>query len=84
MEPGTKAALVGDPVRLRQVLTNLIGNAVKFTERGEVVLNVGRAPDADKPGFLLFSVSDTGIGIPLDQRDAIFDDFKQANSSTDP
>ena len=74
--------LVGDSLRLRQVLTNLIGNAIKFTERGEVVIEV--APDSRKsnPGSLLFSVRDTGIGMPHDVLLNIFSPFTQADSST--
>ena len=83
--------LIGDPSRLRQVIVNLIGNAVKFTEGGEVVLNVAllKAGDpnyvelnSDKRVCLLFYVRDTGIGIPKDKQDAIFESFKQADSST--
>ncbi len=101
--------LVGDPIRLRQVLLNLLGNAVKFTERGEVVLRVavapsplpvgahGRAPSSPAqegapvqegvmnhaPTITLrFSVSDTGIGIPPDKQETIFERFTQVDSST--
>jgi len=73
--------VVGDPDRLRQILVNLLGNALKFTEAGEVVLRVAKDPHADEPGRLLFSVSDTGIGIPADKRDAIFESFTQADTS---
>ncbi len=74
--------LVGDSLRLRQVLTNLIGNAIKFTSRGEVVVEVALNPEASNPGSLLFSVSDTGIGIPSDVLPTIFSAFTQADSST--
>ncbi|WP_167590401.1 PAS domain-containing hybrid sensor histidine kinase/response regulator [Oceanidesulfovibrio indonesiensis] len=74
----------GDPVRLRQILDNLVGNAIKFTREGEVVIKASSAPGAnDVNGFqrLLFSVSDTGIGIPLDKQSVIFKDFEQADTS---
>jgi len=76
--------LVGDSLRLRQVLTNLIGNAIKFTERGEVVIEVALNPErADSdPGRLRFSVRDSGIGIPRDMLPNIFSPFTQADSST--
>ena len=79
--PGVPDQLVGDPLRLRQVLVNLIGNAIKFTELGQVVLEVDHPP-AQAPGVLLFTVADTGIGIPPDKLDSIFASFTQADSST--
>lgn len=80
--PDVPIAVVGDSNRLRQVLVNLVGNAIKFTERGEVVLRVERDPQATEAGALLFSVSDTGIGIPPDKLDLIFERFTQADPST--
>jgi PAS domain S-box-containing protein len=81
-EDGISTALVGDPIRLRQVLINLIGNAIKFTESGEVVVEVKRNPAGAGPGSLLFEVSDTGIGISADKMESIFSEFTQADSST--
>jgi two-component system, sensor histidine kinase and response regulator len=75
-------ALVGDPGRLKQVLTNLVANAVKFTERGEVVVTVEPASFDQDDVVLRFSVSDTGIGIPEDKQAVIFEAFAQADSST--
>ncbi|AIE87125.1 response regulator [Fimbriimonas ginsengisoli] len=72
----------GDPGRLRQVLTNLVGNAVKFTEHGEVVIRVEQVQNADGRVRLTFSVEDTGVGIPPDRIDAIFHSFTQADGST--
>ena len=78
IQPGVPATVVGDALRLRQVLVNLIGNAVKFTEGGEVVLTVERASGAE-PGELRFAVSDTGVGIANDQHEKIFARYAQAS-----
>ena len=82
IEEGTPVRVVGDPRRLQQILLNLIGNAVKFTASGEVAVRVERDPDAGEPGALRFSVCDTGIGIPAEKIETIFDNFTQADSST--
>jgi two-component system sensor histidine kinase/response regulator len=73
--------LIGDPTRLKQILVNLLGNAVKFTERGEVVLRVERADQLGDVVELQLSVSDTGIGIPEDKQQSIFEAFTQADTS---
>jgi PAS domain S-box-containing protein len=72
----------GDAGRLRQIVTNLVGNAIKFTENGEVVLDVTRRSETEKAVTLEFSVTDTGIGIPDDKCGTIFREFEQADSST--
>lgn len=76
------APLLGDPLRLSQVLTNLIGNAIKFSPGGQVVVSVKVAEDADDRIKLTFSVADTGIGISSEGVDALFDPFTQVDSST--
>ncbi len=72
----------GDFHRLRQVLTNLIGNAIKFTEQGEILVRVEKDSKSDDMGGLMFSVTDTGVGIPLEKLESIFTSFSQADSST--
>jgi len=83
LAPDVPTAVLGDPVRLNQVLINLIGNAVKFTTTGGVTVCVTVA-DAENPEqpVVRFAVQDTGIGIPANKLDAIFEDFSQANTST--
>jgi two-component system sensor histidine kinase/response regulator len=76
----TPSYLRGDPVRLRQILTNLIGNAVKFTERGSVSVSIEPA-DGEQMGMFRFCIADTGIGIDQDHLDAIFAPFVQADGS---
>jgi two-component system sensor histidine kinase/response regulator len=82
IRPRVPTALVGDPSRLRQIVTNLIGNAIKFTEHGEVVLTVEVQTQTGRDVILRFSVSDTGIGVPQEQQEAIFRPFIQADGST--
>jgi two-component system sensor histidine kinase/response regulator len=80
--PVVPTALVGDRLRVRQVMLNLIGNAVKFTESGQVMLTVDHDSDSADPGDLHFSISDTGIGIAADKLEDVFSSFTQADSST--
>lgn len=82
LAPDVPAKLVGDPVRLRQVLVNLIGNALKFTPEGGVSVSGELVRDAGSGVVIQFSVSDTGIGIPLDRQQRIFEAFEQADGST--
>ncbi|HMF97949.1 MAG TPA: response regulator, partial [Vicinamibacterales bacterium] len=80
--PDVPNAAVGDPGRLRQVLVNLVGNAIKFTERGQILVQVEvSSKDADHTSLHYF-VSDSGIGIPADKQRAIFEPFNQADGST--
>jgi PAS domain S-box-containing protein len=78
--PDMPEAIRVDGLRLRQVLTNLIGNAVKFTDKGGVRVDVGRVPGRER-SFLRFEVRDTGVGVPADKMDEIFNEFAQADSS---
>jgi signal transduction histidine kinase/CheY-like chemotaxis protein/ligand-binding sensor domain-containing protein len=80
--PDVPGMVVGDATRLRQVLTNLLGNALKFTAKGEIVVQAQVASRDAETMAVHFSVRDTGIGIPLEQRQKIFEPFAQADSST--
>ena len=82
IEPGVRLPVRGDPVRLRQVLTNLISNAVKFTEKGSVSVHVKRLGESAAQHQLRFEVRDTGIGIPAEAMDRMFTAFSQADAST--
>ncbi|MCP5069618.1 MAG: response regulator, partial [bacterium] len=82
VEPGTPLFVRGDPGRLRQVLTNLAGNAVKFTHEGEIEVRTSLASESDEGALIRFSVRDTGIGIPEDRLDRLFDQFTQVDAST--
>jgi signal transduction histidine kinase/CheY-like chemotaxis protein len=81
IHPSVPVAVEGDPHRLQQVLTNLVGNAIKFTERGHVIVAVEPDPEAPSPGHLRFRVADTGIGIARDKQDQVFKAFIQADGS---
>jgi signal transduction histidine kinase len=84
VEPEVPARLMGDPGRVRQILTNLAGNAVKFTDHGEVVIALAAASAIDDPSAVVLrgTVRDTGIGIPLAAQASIFEAFTQADNST--
>lgn len=80
--PRVPTALIGDPSRLRQVLVNLIGNAIKFTEHGEIVISTDLSCESQDQAILEFSVKDTGIGIPNNKLQKIFESFVQGDAST--
>ncbi|SNC76093.1 PAS domain S-box-containing protein [Hymenobacter gelipurpurascens] len=82
LPPDVPKRVLGDPYRLRQVLLNLLNNAVKFTERGQVLLTCQRVSGPSEPLRLQFSVLDTGIGIPAGQLEQMFEPFAQASAST--
>jgi signal transduction histidine kinase/HPt (histidine-containing phosphotransfer) domain-containing protein len=82
IHPEVPQMVVGDYSRLRQIVTNLVGNAVKFTDRGEIDLEVTQESRSQRDVVLHFTVSDTGVGIPEEKRSTIFEMFEQADSST--
>ena len=82
VDPGVPLRLRGDPLRLRQVLVNVLGNALKFTERGEIECRISRIPDPSTGVLLQFTVRDTGIGIAPEKQGSIFEAFEQGDSST--
>jgi signal transduction histidine kinase/YesN/AraC family two-component response regulator/HPt (histidine-containing phosphotransfer) domain-containing protein len=75
-------AVIGDPGRLRQIILNLLGNAIKFTDRGEVVVRVRLESQTEGAALLHFAIADTGIGIPAEKQKLIFEAFSQADTST--
>ena len=82
IKPDVPTALIGDPVRLRQIIVNLAANAIKFTKKGEVVIRVATEREEESSVLLRFMVSDTGIGIPPDKVEMIFEGFSQVDGST--
>ena len=76
------STVTGDPLRLRQIIVNLVGNAIKFTERGHVLITVAPDPSQEHETMLRFAVTDTGIGIAPEHQTAIFEAFRQADGST--
>ncbi|MBF0217455.1 MAG: response regulator [Candidatus Omnitrophica bacterium] len=82
IDPAVPSLLRGDPGRLRQVVINLVGNSVKFTESGEVVIVVSLEKEDPEKAFVKFSVKDTGIGIPADKTGELFRSFQQVDAST--
>ena len=82
VEKGTPTYLIGDPLRLGQILVNYANNAVKFTEQGEIVVSVRVVEETDKDGLFRFSVRDTGIGLTAEQIGKLFQSFQQADTST--
>jgi len=84
-EQNTNEYLVGDSIRIRQILHNLVGNSIKFTEKGSVIINISNQPSVVPPegkAMIIVSVQDTGIGLTKEQRRAIFNKFVQADSTT--
>ena len=80
--PDAPHRLIGDPTRVRQVISNLVGNAVKFTEQGEISVSVSVEESSEASVLLRFAVRDTGIGIPVSRQAAVFEAFSQADDST--
>src|SRR5712691_4115023 len=81
VQPDVPEALLGDPSRIRQILVNLVGNSIKFTERGEVLVSVERGAETGQTVDLHFAIKDTGVGIPADKQQKIFEAFSQADGS---
>jgi two-component system sensor histidine kinase/response regulator len=79
--PDVPDALIGDPDRLRQILLNLVDNAIKYTEKGSIILHIRSELESAEKAMLCFSVTDTGIGIPKDKQQLIFEAFSQADNS---
>ncbi|UXI68100.1 ATP-binding protein [Tahibacter amnicola] len=82
IDPGVRLAVRGDPVRLRQVLTNLVSNAIKFTQRGSIGIRVSKRAETRTHNEVMFQVQDTGVGIAPDAAEKLFQAFSQADAST--
>ncbi len=82
IHPDLATDLRGDPSRIRQVIMNLVGNAIKFTQQGEIVIRAEATAQTEKEATIHFSVQDTGVGIPFDRQAAVFERFTQADGST--
>jgi signal transduction histidine kinase/DNA-binding response OmpR family regulator len=81
LQPEVPEALIGDPGRIRQIIVNLVGNAIKFTERGEILVSVEKESETPGSVRLHFAIKDTGVGIPADKQSKIFEAFSQADGS---
>jgi len=81
VQPDLPESFVGDPGRLRQIIVNLVGNAIKFTERGEIIVSVEGGKKNKHATELIFAIKDTGIGIPADRQEVIFEAFSQVDGS---
>jgi two-component system, sensor histidine kinase len=82
LDEAIASELVGDVTRIKQILTNLVGNAVKFTEQGEICIAVSKVEESERAVVLQFDVSDTGIGIPKEKQNLLFKEFSQVDAST--
>ncbi|MGB8476164.1 MAG: response regulator [Candidatus Acidiferrum sp.] len=82
VQPDVPEAVIGDPGRIRQIIVNLVGNALKFTENGEILVSVSQEEDSSEAFSLHFAVKDTGVGVPADKQQTIFEAFSQADGTT--